>query len=159
MINLNHLTLSWRRPLSYRNQSIDLLGKICSASVMKELSRLIVCNCDKSDGKINFRETIRNSVFPRSFIALTIAKQIIQIVVQLRRPQLFLVFLTLTSCFLMINRHDHCMFKTLRRNHLLSLSSPGSHKTHKVFLLRKSSDLSFKPFYNHLEMWWTSVRG
>ena len=63
------------------------------------------------------------------------------------------------SCFLMINRHDHCMFKTLRRNHLLSLSSPGSHKTHKVFLLRKSSDLSFKPFYNYLEMWWTSVRG
>ena len=26
-INMNFLTLSWRRPLSYRNQSTDLLGK------------------------------------------------------------------------------------------------------------------------------------
>ena len=30
------LTLSWRRPLSYRNQSIDLI----TVSVMKELNRL-----------------------------------------------------------------------------------------------------------------------
>ena len=40
---LQHLTLSWRRPLSYRNQSTDLLCKSCfyiiTASVMEELSK------------------------------------------------------------------------------------------------------------------------
>ena len=35
---VKHLTLSWRRPLSYRNQSIDL-----TASVMKEFKSE---NCD-----------------------------------------------------------------------------------------------------------------
>ena len=49
----NSLTLSWRRPLSYRNQPIDLLASqwagfyMITASVMKELSknvtRLLVC--------------------------------------------------------------------------------------------------------------------
>ena len=34
----NVLTLSWRRPLSYRNQSIDLQSKWKTASVMKELN-------------------------------------------------------------------------------------------------------------------------
>ena len=36
------LTLSWQRPLSYRNQSIDLFCKI-TAPVMKELRRLTFC--------------------------------------------------------------------------------------------------------------------
>ena len=34
----NVLILSWRRPLSYRNQSIDLQSKWKTASVMKELN-------------------------------------------------------------------------------------------------------------------------
>ena len=42
--NASELTLSWRRPLSYRNQSIDLRANqwtgfyIITASVMKELT-------------------------------------------------------------------------------------------------------------------------
>ena len=35
------------------------------------------------------------------------------------------------------------MSKTSRRNHLLTLSSPGSHKTREVFLLQKKLGTNF----------------
>ena len=53
--NKNHLTLSWRRPISYRNQSIDLRSKfgfyMISASVMKELSVLCMLRYLCKDGQ------------------------------------------------------------------------------------------------------------
>ena len=44
--SLTLLTLSWRKPLSYRNQPIDLQSKsmnwfLCAASVMKELNPFV----------------------------------------------------------------------------------------------------------------------
>ena len=45
MISRNHLTLSWRRLISYRNQSIDFY--MISASVMKGLRKgITICFCD-----------------------------------------------------------------------------------------------------------------